>query len=172
MIGTVTKGFLKQAEEATGSGNGHRHGAELSQGLVPFLFRNATLSWFYIGENFSKTIYTMVRESQGHCLGVNDPPKHEQTRGPTCVALSELLDRSGFLTILGIGCVQRTEDIVKGSEQNATYSQQSLTITLSNAKKIVYEHFHASELASIWVRKSWIDGSWLGHRTSQVVARW
>jgi hypothetical protein len=105
-------------------------------------------------------------------LGVNDPPKDEQTGGPTGVTLSELLDRSGLLTILGVVGIEWTEDIVKSTQKYTTHSLQSLWIALSDAKKIIDEDLHASQLAPVGMGESWVDVGRLGHSCGQVVARW
>ena len=71
----MAKGFLHLTEQASVSGEGERHLAQLTKETVLLVDANPTLGVGYGGQKHFGPCYLMKREGNFHVDGVNNPPK-------------------------------------------------------------------------------------------------
>jgi len=108
---------------------------------VPFLDSDPFLRWCDTGKDFSEALLAMLREVNGHCVGVDDPTKNELDCTPRAVNFSQLLDGKGLLSGRGVDGRQGTKDLVDDLEQCPTYTALIL-FALAKSNKIVDEYVH------------------------------
>ena len=109
----MVKGFLHVSKQASSTSEGKRHGPDLSKDMIPFFDADPPLVRGGGGRKNIFEAYSLGGEqSQSHVDCVHRPNKEHITGRPLTVACIKILEGDGFLSLVGVKLVQRSEHLV------------------------------------------------------------
>ena len=144
------KGMLHVAKHVASTGQNERHGAQLTEDLVPFPHAGPLLGDWDAGEDLGQPLCSVRRQMHRHADGVDDPAEHHLERAPRAVALSQLLERHGLAAVRIVIGAERADDAVDSVQQDSPRPPPACP-SLAETQEVVNKHINVLERpASPW----------------------